>query len=302
MARSRETNGDTLREPLEQYLHEIAETDLLSPDEEYRLARHAKHGNAEARDLLIRANLRLVVNIARRYRNKGLDFEDLIQEGNKGLMRAIKKFDRKLGYRFNTYASWWIRQAITSALSSTSRNVEIPAYMIELLGKFREAEKKLTVDLGRQVTPREVIATMGLPKEKAGLLLQARCAQQHPVRDTREGDKEEESFGIESIEDDEPETIQLSITREHREKLRALLPLLEPREQEVLRWRYGLDAEYNGGRGMTLEQVARLYKITRERIRQIESKAIKKLINLVNNPRYAQNLYTKKMGSFSDPI
>ncbi len=303
MSRSPETNGDTVvRDPIAQYMREIGETDLLGRDAEYALAGRVKRGDTVAREQMIKANLRLVVSIAQQYQNKGFSLDDLIQEGNTGLLRATKKFNRKMGTRFNTYATWWIKQAIKSALSTKSRNVDIPAYMIDLLAKFREMEGKMVVELNRPVRPEEVIKRMHIAEDQAALLMQARQAQQSPVRDTGDGDNDEETFGIESIEDESLEVIQQSILTENREKLRQLLPLLEPRQREILEWRYGLNREYNGGQGMTLEQVAGIFRITRERVRQIEEKAVKRLIVFAENPRIVENFYSKKTGPACDPI
>lgn len=262
-------------DPVNSYLVEISKIPLLSKDEEYELAKKMREGNpeqkAQARKRLIESNLRLVVSIAKKYIGQGLLFLDLIQEGNLGLIKAAEKFDYKKGWRFSTYATWWIRQAITRALADQSRLIRVPVHMIDSISKIEKASKELMQELGREPTYREIVERTGISEKKISKYL--RLAQQPLSLEMPVGDEEEsrlENF----IEDNRHLTPEgESLNQYYKEQIEKVLNKLTPREQEILKYRMGLDGEYPH----TLEEVGTIFGVTRERIRQVEAKAKRKL-------------------------
>uniref|UniRef100_A0A7C4TY80 RNA polymerase sigma factor n=1 Tax=Caldisericum exile TaxID=693075 RepID=A0A7C4TY80_9BACT len=264
-----------LKNPIQSYLSTIGSVDLLSPREEIELAKAIAHGSEEekklAKEKLLKANLRLVVSIAKRYTGHGLSFLDLIQEGNLGLIRAAEKFDYRRGFRFSTYATWWIRQAITRALADQSRLIRVPVHMIDSIGKIEKASKELMQELGREPTYREIVERTGISEKKISKYL--RLAQQPLSLEMPVGDEEEsrlENF----IEDNRHLTPEgESLNQYYKEQIEKVLNKLTPREQEILKYRMGLDGEYPH----TLEEVGTIFGVTRERIRQVEAKAKRKL-------------------------
>ena len=271
MSRLRRYRPDAVQSPLETYLREINETALLTADEEKHLARRIGVGDTEARDQMVRANLRLVVNIARGYTGKGLALQDLIEEGNLGLLRAVEGFDPTMNTRFSTYASYWIKQSIKRALVNTAKTIRIPAYMVELLAKWRRATNKLTDELGRPPTHEEVAKLLGLPKKKLNIIKKAirvyNSAPQTDQAGTRAGDRRD-AHGR-PVED-----AGHGDGRERRPEARhGLLEKMDKREATVLRMRFGLDDE----EPKTLKEIGECLGLTRERVRQIESEALEKL-------------------------
>ena len=259
---------------VQMYLKEIGKTDLISGDEEMELAKRIEKGDEGAREKLTKANLRLVVNIAKRYvgRSPHLTLLDLIQEGNIGLFRAVEKFDYHRGYKFSTYATWWIRQAITRALADQSRTVRIPVHMVETISKFNQVRRRLMQDLGREPMPEEIAAEMGLEVEKVRHII--KISQETVSLETPVGEDEEDSTLGDFIEDDK--TImphQIAAQRLLRDWLQEIIIDLAPREQRILEMRFGL----KDGIQHTLEEVGKKFKVTRERIRQIEAKALQKI-------------------------
>lgn len=271
MTRPRRLRTEAVQSPLETYLREINETPLLSADLEKQLAYRIEDGDAEARDQMVRANLRLVVNIARGYTGKGLGLQDLIEEGNLGLLRAVEGFDPSMNTRFSTYASYWIKQSIKRALVNTAKTIRIPAYMVELLAKWRRATSKLTDDLGRPPTHEEVAKELGLPKKKLNIIKKAiRVYNSAPQTDQPETgwsidemlmDGRSKSPDMEMLETDDLTQVM------------ALLDKMDKREATVLRMRFGLDDE----EPKTLKEIGECLGLTRERVRQIESEALSKL-------------------------
>lgn len=253
------------------YLREIGRIPLLTWDEEVELAKRIADGDKQAKKRLAEANMRLVVSIAKRYIGRGLDLLDLIQEGNTGLIRAVEKFDYTRGYKFSTYATWWIRQAITRAIADQARTIRIPVHMVETINKLIRTERRLVQELGREPLPEEIAVEMGLEVEKVNHILKIK---QEPVSIESPIGEEEDSRLADFIEDresvspDEAATYQLL-----KEHINDVLQLLTPREQRILRMRFGLD----DGRSHTLEETGQEFGVTRERIRQIESKALLKL-------------------------
>lgn len=253
------------------YLREIGRIPLLTWDEEVDLAKKVAGGDKQAKKRLAEANMRLVVSIAKRYIGRGLDLLDLIQEGNTGLIRAVEKFDYTRGYKFSTYATWWIRQAITRAIADQARTIRIPVHMVETINKLIRTERKLVQELGREPLPEEIAVEMGIEVEKVNHILKIK---QEPVSIESPIGEEEDSRLADFIEDresvspDEAATYQLL-----KEHINEVLELLTPREQRILKMRFGLD----GGRSHTLEETGQEFGVTRERIRQIESKALLKL-------------------------
>ncbi|MGX7349372.1 RNA polymerase sigma factor RpoD [Dolosicoccus paucivorans] len=258
-------------DPVRMYLKEIGRVDLLTADEEVELAIRILDGDELAKQELAEANLRLVVSIAKRYVGRGMAFLDLIQEGNMGLMRAVDKFDHTKGFKFSTYATWWIRQAITRAIADQARTIRIPVHMVETINKLVRIQRQLLQDLGREPTPEEIGAEMDLPTEKVREIL--KIAQEPVSLETPIGEEDDSHLG-DFIEDEgamSPEDFTASSLL--REQLEDVLDTLTDREENVLRLRFGLD----DGNIRTLEQVGTVFGVTRERIRQIEAKALRKL-------------------------
>ncbi len=265
--------GDIYDDSIQMYLREIGKTALLKGVEEVELAKRIGKGDVAARKRLIEANLRLVVSIAKKYMGRNLGLLDLIQEGNLGLFRAVEKFDWRKGYKFSTYATWWIRQAITRALADQSRTIRIPVHMVETLNKYAQAERQLVQDLGREPLPEEIAAEMGIEVEKVYQL--KKISQETVSIDTPVGDSDEEdSYLGDFIEDPDSVTPSETAGRQIlREYVQGVLKDLDPREQKILKMRFGLE----DGVTHTLEEVGKEFGVTRERIRQIEAKALERI-------------------------
>ncbi|MGG4398483.1 RNA polymerase sigma factor RpoD [Paenibacillus thiaminolyticus] len=263
--------GIKLDDPVRMYLKEIGRVPLLSAEEEIELAKRVDQGDAEAKQRLAEANLRLVVSIARRYIGRGMMLLDLIQEGNMGLMRAVDKFDYTKGYKFSTYATWWIRQAITRSIADQARTIRVPVHMVETINKLNRISKELLQELGREPTPEEIAVKMEITPEKVREIMKI---GQEPVSiETPVGDENDSSLG-DFIEDQEALAPADAAAYELlKVQLEDVLDTLTEREQNVLRLRFGLD----DGRTRTLEEVGHEFGVTRERIRQIEAKALRKL-------------------------
>ncbi|MBO7377975.1 MAG: RNA polymerase sigma factor RpoD [Clostridia bacterium] len=258
-------------DPVKMYLKDIGRVPLLSAEDEVELAKKMADGDEEAKKMLSEANLRLVVSIAKRYVGRGMQFLDLIQEGNLGLMKAVEKFDYQKGFKFSTYATWWIRQAITRAIADQARTIRIPVHMVETINKQVRVSRQLLQELGREPTPAEIAEVMGISEER---VMEIQRIAQDPVSlETPIGEEEDSHLG-DFLEDDNATapTDQVSFTM-LKEQLIGVLDTLTPREQMVLRLRYGID----DGRPRTLEEVGKVFNVTRERIRQIEAKALRKL-------------------------
>ncbi|QJW97318.1 sigma-70 family RNA polymerase sigma factor [Frigoriglobus tundricola] len=271
MSRLRRYRPDVVQSPLETYLREINETALLTADQEKSLARAIGAGDTEARDQMVRANLRLVVNIARGYTGKGLALQDLIEEGNLGLLRAVEGFDPTMNTRFSTYASYWIKQSIKRALVNTAKTIRIPAYMVELLAKWRRATNKLSDELGRPPTHEEVAKLLGLPKKKLAIIKKAiRVYNAAP-----QSDQTEAGWSIEEMLMDSraktPDTEM--VETDDLKHVLILLEKMDKREATVLKMRFGLNDE----EPKTLKEIGECLGLTRERVRQIESEALAKL-------------------------
>jgi len=260
-------------DPVRMYLREIGKVSLITKTDEVSLAQRVEKGDQKAVDALIQANLRLVVSIAKKYMNRGMDFLDLIQEGNQGLMRAVQKFDWRRGYKFSTYATWWIRQAITRAIADQARTIRIPVHMIETINKFRRAERELSQELERDPKVEEIAKRAEIDLKRAKDIV--KMLNQEPTSLEAPVGKEEDSRLKEFIPaEDEASSPELSANFELlREQLQEVLGTLNPREQKVLEMRFGL----KDGRNRTLEEVGKQFGVTRERIRQIEAKALRKL-------------------------
>jgi RNA polymerase primary sigma factor len=258
---------------VQMYLREIGKVPLLKPEEEIELAKRIEKGDEEARKRLAEANLRLVVSIAKKYTGrKNLSLLDLIQEGNLGLFRAVDKFDYRKGYKFSTYGTWWIRQAITRALADQSRTIRIPVHMVETINKFTQVQRRLLQDLGRDPMPEEIASEMKIPVEKVRHIM--RVSQETVSIDASVGDDEEDSTLGDFIEDEEATTPEQMASRQLlSEHVREVLKELTPREQKILEMRFGL----KDGVHHTLEEVGKEFDVTRERIRQIEAKALEKI-------------------------
>lgn len=263
--------GVSLEDPVRMYLKEIGKVPLLSSDEEIELAKRIELGDEAAKKRLAEANLRLVVSIAKRYVGRGMQFLDLIQEGNLGLIKAVDKFDYRKGYKFSTYATWWIRQAITRAIADQARTIRIPVHMVETINRLIRVSRQLLQDLGREPTPEEIAEKMELPVERVREIMKI---SQDPVSlETPIGEEEDSHLG-DFIQDDHVEVpVDAATYTLLHEQLMEVLETLTDREQKVLRLRFGLD----DGRPRTLEEVGKEFNVTRERIRQIEAKALRKL-------------------------
>jgi len=263
----------SIDDPVKMYLKDIGKVPLLSGEEEIALAKRMQEGDEEAKQQLSEANLRLVVSIAKRYVGRGMLLLDLIQEGNLGLMKAVEKFDYTKGFKFSTYATWWIRQAITRAIADQARTIRIPVHMVETINRQIRISRSLLQELGREPTPEEIAKEMGLTPEK---VMEIQKIAQDPVSLETPIGEEEDSHLVDFIEDDK--TVAPSDVAAYtmlREQLITVLHKLTPREEMVLRLRYGID----DGKPRTLEEVGKEFNVTRERIRQIEAKALRKLRN-----------------------
>ena len=268
-----DTLADTLNvdDPVRMYLKEIGKVNLLSPDEEVALAKRMAEGDENAKKEMAEANLRLVVSIAKRYVGRGMLFLDLIQEGNLGLIKAVEKFDYTKGYKFSTYATWWIRQAITRAIADQARTIRIPVHMVETINKVMRISRQLLQELGHDPTPEEIAADMNMPVEKIREIL--KLAQEPVSLETPIGEEEDSHLGDFIPDEDASEPAEAATFTLLREQLAEVLRTLTPREEKVLRLRFGIE----DGRTRTLEEVGREFNVTRERIRQIEAKALRKL-------------------------
>ena len=263
--------GVKINDPVRMYLKEIGRVPLLTADEEVALALRIEKGDERAKQELAEANLRLVVSIAKRYVGRGMQFLDLIQEGNMGLMKAVEKFDYQKGFKFSTYATWWIRQAITRAIADQARTIRIPVHMVETINKLIRIQRQLLQDLGREPMPEEIGAEMDMPSDKVREIL--KIAQEPVSLETPIGEEDDSHLG-DFIEDQEATSPADHAAYELlKEQLEGVLDTLTDREENVLRLRFGLD----DGRTRTLEEVGKVFGVTRERIRQIEAKALRKL-------------------------
>ena len=263
--------GVSIEDPVRMYLKEIGKVSLLSADEEIELAKRMEKGDEAAKKRLAEANLRLVVSIAKRYVGRGMLFLDLIQEGNLGLIKAVEKFDYRKGYKFSTYATWWIRQAITRAIADQARTIRIPVHMVETINKLIRVSRQLLQELGREPTPEEIAAEMDMPVDRVREILKI---SQEPVSlETPIGEEEDSHLGDFIQDDNVPVPADAAAFTLLKEQLVEVLSTLTDREQKVLRLRFGLD----DGRARTLEEVGKEFNVTRERIRQIEAKALRKL-------------------------
>ena len=263
--------GVSIQDPVRMYLKQIGKVSLLTADEEIELAKRMEQGDEEAKKRLAEANLRLVVSIAKRYVGRGMLFLDLIQEGNLGLIKAVEKFDYRKGYKFSTYATWWIRQAITRAIADQARTIRIPVHMVETINKLIRVSRQLLQELGREPTPEEIAEEMKMPVDRVREILKI---SQEPVSlETPIGEEEDSHLGDFIQDDNVPVPADAAAFTLLKEQLIEVLGTLTEREQKVLRLRFGLD----DGRARTLEEVGKEFNVTRERIRQIEAKALRKL-------------------------
>ncbi len=264
-------DGIGLEDPVRMYLKEIGKVPLLSAEEEIEYAQRMEEGDEEAKKRLAEANLRLVVSIAKRYVGRGMQFLDLIQEGNLGLIKAVEKFDYRKGYKFSTYATWWIRQAITRAIADQARTIRIPVHMVETINKLVRVQRQLLQELGREPSPEEIAETMDIPVER---VREIQKISQEPVSlETPIGEEEDSHLGDFIQDDNVPVPAEAAASTLLKEQLVEGLGTLTEREQKVLRLRFGMD----DGRARTLEEVGKEFNVTRERIRQIEAKALRKL-------------------------
>ena len=262
-------DGISIEDPVRMYLKEIGKVPLLSAEEEIELAQRMEEGDEDAKKRLAEANLRLVVSIAKRYVGRGMLFLDLIQEGNLGLIKAVEKFDYRKGYKFSTYATWWIRQAITRAIADQARTIRIPVHMVETINKLIRVSRQLLQELGREPLPEEIAEEMNLPVERVREILKI---SQEPVSlETPIGEEEDSHLGDFIQDDNVPVPADAAAFTLLKEQLVEVLGTLTEREQKVLRLRFGLD----DGRARTLEEVGKEFNVTRERIRQIEAKALR---------------------------
>ena len=264
-------DGVSIEDPVRMYLKEIGKVPLLTAEEEIELAKRMELGDQEAKKRLAEANLRLVVSIAKRYVGRGMLFLDLIQEGNLGLIKAVEKFDYRKGYKFSTYATWWIRQAITRAIADQARTIRIPVHMVETINKLIRVSRQLLQELGREPTPEEIAEEMNMPVDRVREILKI---SQEPVSlETPIGEEEDSHLGDFIQDDNVPVPADAAAFTLLKEQLVEVLSTLTDLEQKVLRLRFGLD----DGRARTLEEVGKEFNVTRERIRQIEAKALRKL-------------------------
>ena len=265
------TEGIIVDDPVRMYLKEIGKVELLDSDREIELAEKMADGDEEAKNILVESNLRLVVSIAKRYVGRGMFFLDLIQEGNLGLMKAVEKFDYTKGYKFSTYATWWIRQAITRAIADQARTIRIPVHMVETINKVLRVSRQLLQELGREATTEEIAAEMNMTPERVRDIM--KLAQEPVSLETPIGEEEDSHLGDFIPDDDAPAPQDSASYTLLKEEIAEVLHTLTPREEAVLRLRFGLD----DGHTRTLEEVGEVFQITRERIRQIEAKALRKL-------------------------
>ena len=264
-------DGISIEDPVRMYLKEIGKVPLLSADEEIELAKRMSEGDEDAKKRLAEANLRLVVSIAKRYVGRGMLFLDLIQEGNLVLIKAVEKFDYQKGFKFSTYATWWIRQAITRAIADQARTIRIPVHMVETINKLIRVSRQLLQELGREPMPEEIAKEMDMPVERVREILKI---SQEPVSlETPIGEEEDSHLGDFIQDDNVPVPAEAAAQTLLKEQLNEVLDTLTEREQKVLRLRFGM----NDGRARTLEEVGKEFDVTRERIRQIEAKALRKL-------------------------
>ncbi len=264
-------DGISIEDPVRMYLKEIGKVPLLTADEEVELAKRMADGDEDAKKRLAEANLRLVVSIAKRYVGRGMLFLDLIQEGNLGLIKAVEKFDYHKGFKFSTYATWWIRQAITRAIADQARTIRIPVHMVETINKLIRVSRQLLQELGREPTPEEIAAQLDMPVDRVREILKI---SQEPVSlETPIGEEEDSHLGDFIQDDNVPVPAEAAAQTLLKEQLDEVLDTLTEREQKVLRLRFGM----NDGRARTLEEVGKEFDVTRERIRQIEAKALRKL-------------------------
>ena len=264
-------DGVSIEDPVRMYLKEIGKVPLLSAEEEIELAKRMEEGDEQAKQKLAEANLRLVVSIAKRYVGRGMLFLDLIQEGNLGLIKAVEKFDYRKGYKFSTYATWWIRQAITRAIADQARTIRIPVHMVETINKLIRVSRQLLQELGREPSPEEIAAEMNMPVDRVREILKI---SQEPVSlETPIGEEEDSHLGDFIKDDNVPVPADAAAFTLLKEQLEEVLGTLTEREQKVLTLRFGLE----DGRARTLEEVGKEFNVTRERIRQIEAKALRKL-------------------------
>lgn len=265
------TEGISIDDPVRMYLKEIGTVPLLTADEEIEIAKRMEEGDEEAKKKLAEANLRLVVSIAKRYVGRGMLFLDLIQEGNLGLIKAVEKFDYRKGYKFSTYATWWIRQAITRAIADQARTIRIPVHMVETINKLIRVSRQLLQENGREPTPEEIAKEMGIKEDKVRDII--KIAQEPVSLETPIGEEEDSHLGDFVEDEGAPSPAEAASHTLMKEQLWDVLDTLTPREEKVLRLRFGLD----DGHQRTLEEVGKEFKVTRERIRQIEAKALRKL-------------------------
>ena len=264
-------DGISIEDPVRMYLKEIGKVPLLTSEEEVELAKRMSEGDEEAKKRLAEANLRLVVSIAKRYVGRGMLFLDLIQEGNLGLIKAVEKFDYQKGFKFSTYATWWIRQAITRAIADQARTIRIPVHMVETINKLVRVSRQLLQELGREPSPEEIAEELKMPVERVREILKI---SQEPVSlETPIGEEEDSHLGDFIQDDNVPVPAEAAAQTLLKEQLNEVLDSLTEREQKVLRLRFGM----NDGRARTLEEVGKEFDVTRERIRQIEAKAFRKL-------------------------
>ena len=263
--------GISIDDPVRMYLKEIGKVPLLTADEEIEIAQRMEQGDEAAKKKLTEANLRLVVSVAKRYVGRGMLFLDLIQEGNLGLIKAVEKFDYRKGYKFSTYATWWIRQAITRAIADQARTIRIPVHMVETINKLIRVNRQLLQEYGREPRPDEIAREMGISEDKVREII--KVAQEPVSLETPIGEEEDSHLGDFIPDDDAPAPAEVAAFTLLKEQLMEVLDTLTPREEKVLRLRFGLD----DGKARTLEEVGREFNVTRERIRQIEAKALRKL-------------------------
>lgn len=271
MEKMLQPEGLAIDDPVRMYLKEIGKVPLLSATEEIELAKRMADGDQEAKKKLAEANLRLVVSVAKRYVGRGMLFLDLIQEGNLGLIKAVEKFDYRKGYKFSTYATWWIRQAITRAIADQARTIRIPVHMVETINKLIRVNRQLLQEYGREPRPDEIAAEMGISEEKVREII--KVAQEPVSLETPIGEEEDSHLGDFIADDVTPAPADVAAFTLLKEQLMEVLDSLTPREKKVLRLRFGLD----DGKARTLEEVGKEFNVTRERIRQIEAKALRKL-------------------------